>query len=456
MASEKRVSRRKFLYAGIGVAAAAVVGGLAWYYTSRAPVAVTPTGKLTGTINVPQHKPPWLPGYRAIIAQFEKNNPGVKVNLILVASNVELRDKEVADALNKTGTYDVYAMVGLLQGAILIPGNHTYDINELDPEYKEDPNIVYFKWLYRDDKLAALPLNVNNDLLYYRKDLFDEVGLKRPDTWEDVIEAAKTLHDPDKPIYGFVPRCADDPFYEWYHMLVSFGGEVFVDWKGGDFTVRINDEHGLATAETFVELVKYAPPEPLSITQSDMISYMATGKGAQALIVYAGTPWMDDPTFSKVPMKVDYAPPPKGTGLPNCDYGPIDGGSWALGVSRYSKNPELAYEYIKFCTSYSAQLTFALRGVAPVRLDVASDPSLIEDPKYRNLKAEGEALKHMKTSPCFPEFSYIHNPMGKEFVQKLAGGMDPKEALNWFAEKIYKYLRDKGYKTSWEPNLWQK
>ena len=178
----------------------------------------------------------------------------------MVASNVELRDKEVADALNKTGTYDVYAMVGLLQGAILIPGNHTYDINELDPEYKEDPNIVYFKWLYRDDKLAALPLNVNNDLLYYRKDLFDEVGLKRPDTWEDVIEAAKTLHDPDKPIYGFVPRCADDPFYEWYHMLVSFGGEVFVDWKGGDFTVRIND------------CLLYTSPSPRDLSTSRMPS----------------------------------------------------------------------------------------------------------------------------------------------------------------------------------------
>ena len=54
-------------------------------------------------------------------------------------------------------------------------------------------------------------------------------------------------------------------------------------------------------------------------------------------------------------------------------------------------------------------LTFALREVAPVRLDVVSDPSLIEDPKYRNLKAE----------------------------------------------RIYKYLRDKEYKISWEPNLWQ-
>jgi len=43
-----------------------------------------------------------------------------------------------------------------------------------------------------------------------------------------------------------------------------------------------------------------------------------------------------------------------------------------------------------------------------------------------------------------------------ELKHLTASHTGPKEALNWFAEKIYKYLRDKGYKTSWEPNLWQK
>ncbi|GBC75775.1 Cyclodextrin-binding protein [archaeon HR06] len=411
----------------------------------------SPVVRPTGQISLSLHKPPWLPGFQAVISQYEKDNVNAKISLSLEANIVTHRDKEVADALNKTGIYDIYTMVGLLHASILVYGGHTWPIKELDSDYKEDPELIYFDWLYHKGELAGLPLNVNNDLLFYRADLFKERGLKKPDTWEDVIEAAKTLHDPSKPIYGFVPRAADDPIYEWAHILTSFGGDFFVDWKNGDFSVRVNDQHGLAAAETFLELLKYAPPDPITITQSDMISYMASGKGLQALIVYAGTPWMDDPNFSIVPMKVDFTPPPKGTGLPGVGYGVIDGGSWALGISKYAKNKELAYDFAKFCTSFDAQLTFATLGVAPVRKDVANLPSLIENPKYRNLKAQGEALKHMKGSPSFPEISYIWNPMGKDFIQKLIRERRPKEVLNWFAEEIYKLLKEKGYKTSWEP-----
>jgi len=415
--------------------------------TSVVTITTRPKGKLTTIL----HKPPWLPGFQAIISGYEKVNPDAKVNLELVASITDMRDKIVADAINKTGLYDIYLLNGGQGAGVLVPGGYTYPIKTLDTSYEKDPNFVYFGFLFKGEELAGFPLNVNNDLLFYRKDLLDERGLKPPTTWDDVIEIAKTLHDPSKPIYGFIPRGADDPLYEWSHILVSYGGDYFVDWRKGDFSVRVNDEHGLAAAETFVELLKYAPPQPISITQSDMMSYMASGKGAQALIVFAATPWMDDPIYSVVPMKIDYVVPPKGTGLPGCDYGVIDIGCWGLGISIYSKNKELAYDFMKYCVSYEAQLTFALQGVGPVRKDIYSLESLINNPKYRSLKAEGMALNYMKASPAFPEFTYIWNPLGKNFVQKLISERSPKDALNWFAESIYNFLKDKGYKTSWQP-----
>jgi multiple sugar transport system substrate-binding protein len=487
MSEPKKVDRRKFIYAGLGAVALIAIGAAAYVVmnppvvtqtttvpttsvvTTTVPTTSVVTTTSVATTTVPTtsvvtttlrpkgqlttilHKPPWLTGFQAIISGYQKANPDAKVNLELVANITDMRDKIVADAVNKTGLYDVYLLNGGQGAGVLVPGGYTCPIKTLDPLYKKDPNLVYFGFLFKGEEIAGLPLNANNDLLFYRKDLLDERGLKPPTTWDDVKEIAKTLHDPSKPIYGFVPRGADDPLYEWSHILVSYGGDYFVDWKHGDFSVRVNDEHGLAAAETFVELLNYAPPQPISITQSDMMSYMASGKGAQALIVFASTPWMDDPTYSVVPMKIDYAVPPKGTGLPGCDYGVIDIGCWGLGVSIYSKNKELAYDFMKYCVSYEAQLTFALQGVAPVRKDIYGLESLINNPKQRNLKAEGEALNYMKESPAFPEFTYIWNPMGKNFVQKLISERSPKDALNWFAESIYNYLKDKGYKTSWQP-----
>jgi len=182
---------------------------------------------------------------------------------------------------------------------------------------------------------------------------------------------------------------------------------------------------------------------------------MTSGTGAQACIVYAGVPWMDDPTTSKVPMKVNFKMPPAGTGLPGCRHAPQEIG-WATGITLKAKNKELAWDWLKFTNTFEAQLAFAMAGVAPVRKDVAYLPSLISDPKYRALKAEGEAISNLVQIPCVPEVNYIFNPVMKSFFQKVAVGKPIKDSLNELAEEIYNLMKSKGYKTNWTPNLWQK
>jgi len=407
------------------------------------------TTRLKGTLKLPLHKPPWLPGLQTLIAMYESKNPEAKIELDLMADFVTLRDKEIADAEQGLGMWDCYHLTYMHASIIL--GKYAISIKEIDPNYEIDPNIIVQKWLYdKDGILRGLPLSLNNDLLYYREDLFKDKGLKVPETWDDVLEAAKALYDPSKPLYGFIPRCADDPGLEAYVLLRSYGGDYFVDWENGDFTVRINDEHGLAAFEMFAELLKYAPPSPASLTQADMIAHMASGTGAQALIVYAGTPWMDDPTMSKVPLKVNFKNPPAGTGLPGCRHAPVEAG-WATAISLKTKNKELAWDWLKFTNTYEAQLAFAMAGVAPIRKDVASLNSLVSNPKYRNLKAQAEAMVDIVYQPNLPETTYIVNPIMKNFIQKIATGKPVKDSLNEVAEEIYKLMKSKGYKTSWTP-----
>ena len=427
--------------------------------TAMPTTAVPPTSttrKVSGEVKMPLHKPPWLPGLQELIRRYEESHPGTKINLDLLPNFVDLRDKEIMDAREGTGLWDIYSMT-YMHACQIVYYKWAQRIKDLDPAYRMDPDLLYQEWLFDPDgELRGLPLSLNNDLLYYRRDLFEEHGLKiPPKTWEDVLEAAKTLHDPSKPLYGFIPRCADDPGLEAYVLLRSYGGDYFVDWKNGDFTVRLNDEHGLAAFEMFAELLKYAPPSPASLTQANMIEHMAAGTGAQAMTVYAGTPWMDNPEYSKVIGKVDFATPPAGTGLPGCRHAPVEAG-WATAVSLKAKNPELAIDFMEFTTQPEQQLVFAKMGVAPVSYKAATDPSLISDPKYRNLKAQSEAMKYTVYQPNFPEVTYIVNPIMKNMIQMIATGKPVKEALNITAETIYKHLKEKGYKTSWTKNLWEK
>jgi multiple sugar transport system substrate-binding protein len=43
--------------------------------------------------------------------------------------------------------------------------------------------------------LYALPYVGNSQLFFYRKDLFEKHSLEKPATWDDVLAAAKTIHE---------------------------------------------------------------------------------------------------------------------------------------------------------------------------------------------------------------------------------------------------------------------
>src|ERR1041385_3162753 len=48
---------------------------------------------------------------------------------------------------------------------------------------------------YQTGPLYALPYVGNSQLFFYRKDLFEKHSLKAPETWNDVLAAAKTINE---------------------------------------------------------------------------------------------------------------------------------------------------------------------------------------------------------------------------------------------------------------------
>ena len=66
-------------------------------------------------------------------------------------------------------------------------------------------------------------------VLLYRKDLFDENGLKYPDknwTWNDMLTACKKITDPAKGLYGLYLFLGKHESWSWITFLWSAGGEA--------------------------------------------------------------------------------------------------------------------------------------------------------------------------------------------------------------------------------------
>jgi ABC-type glycerol-3-phosphate transport system substrate-binding protein len=83
--------------------------------------------------------------------------------------------------------------------------------------------------LSREGKTWAIPFGADVVVMYYNKDLFDEYNVPYPQigwTWEDFLERAVALRDPDAFVFGYgpPPDAGDTMFFIYQH-----GGRLFED-----------------------------------------------------------------------------------------------------------------------------------------------------------------------------------------------------------------------------------
>ena len=83
------------------------------------------------------------------------------------------------DLINNTNTLSTGEIMGLTQEQI---------DDFVEGYYNEGKN-------YGDGKMYSLPFQKSTEVLYYNKTVFDELGLKAPETWDDVEEIIKVLKE---------------------------------------------------------------------------------------------------------------------------------------------------------------------------------------------------------------------------------------------------------------------
>ena len=86
----------------------------------------------------------------------------------------------------------------------------------------------------------GVPVNGNVEVLYFRRDLYQQKGLKVPETWNQVLDNATKLNDGSR-VYGFVHRDdRESALADFANYLFSFGGDIFANASAADFTVVFN------------------------------------------------------------------------------------------------------------------------------------------------------------------------------------------------------------------------
>lgn len=146
-----------------------------------------------------------------------------------------------------------------------------------------------------DGKQYAIPILINPQLLFYRRDLFERLGAEPPETTAQMLQVAERLHDPSNGQYALSWTAArgGPAGQAFIQFLADFGQPVFElersvgGYQTSGFDHRslkplIDTPRGHATARFMRELLDFSPPDTLTMSWGSQVDLLRQGRVAMA------------------------------------------------------------------------------------------------------------------------------------------------------------------------------
>ena len=159
-----------------------------------------------------------------------------------------------------------------------------------------------------DGKIMAIAMMVNAQHMMYRNDIFADLGIAEPQTYEDVLAAAKKIKAAgvvDYPLGGTF-KTGWNLAEEFVNMYIGFDGAFFND----DLSPSINNANGVAALEMMKSLTEYMDPEYLVSDSTYVQQQFQQGKIAMANLWASRAGAMDNADESQVVGKVTMSTAP--------------------------------------------------------------------------------------------------------------------------------------------------
>ena len=359
--------------------------------------------------------PEELAVWQQIVDDFQAANPNIKVNVEV--SDWDSYWTKLKTLLAANTPPDVFAMDAPLyldyqsRGVLLnIQSYIDKSSGLLDGFYP-----VTLEAYKLPDGYYGLPRDFQTIVLFYNKDMFDAAGAAYPSadwTYDDLRAAAKSLtvdKNGDGTIeqYGFDAGLWDMENF-WSEAIWSWGGEVI----NPDYTKTLIGEPIARQAWQFAY--------DLMWTDKSMADPNTSGQYGTDLFqagIAAMTPmghWAV-PGYATVNFKWDVAPMP---------IGPTGGRATSVNsagfvVAKDTKNPDAAWEFIKYCLSQTGQTRLTELGLAiPVLESVANSPVFLEQSMVNiNQQVFLDSLAFARMKPVFKGYD--------EWASTIGDGMAP-------------------------------
>lgn len=388
---------------------------------------------------------PQMKDMEELKGEFEKDNPGIKVNFVQMEEG-DLRAAVTADVASKAGQYDIvtvgayevpqWGALGWLKDLTAdLEADKSYDVDDiLDPV--TDITSV-------DGRRYAVPFYGESSILMYNKEMFDAAGLTMPEhpTWQQVAEFANLLKTDEvagiclrgKPGWG-------DLLAPLTTVVQTFGG----NWYDMDWNAQVDSPEFTEAVNFYVDLLKSAgEPDPVSHSFTECLNLVSTEKAAMWYDASVAASILEDPNSSGVAGKMGYVHAPV---VDTDESGWL--WSWNLAIPQTTKNYDAALTFVKWATSKEYQQLVG-ETLGWTRVPPGARNSTYEIPEYKEAAAAFAPITvdvmnsvdpvQPGVSPqpwvgiqyvTIPEFQDVGNQVAQLVADAIAGRTTVEDALS--------------------------
>ena len=202
-----------------------------------------------------------------IIAEFEKENPDIKIKQIPVDEDSY---QTKITTLGSSGKLPAIIEVSNNYAKVMAK-NEFVDYEAVNKVIQDKGADSFYDGALRVLKTedganyAAVPISGWVQGVWYNKKAFQEKGLKEPETWEDILAAAKAFNDPANKKYGIALATAKSVMTEqvFSQFALSNGANVL----NGEGKAALDTPEMKEAIEYYKELAKYTMPGSNDVSQ---------------------------------------------------------------------------------------------------------------------------------------------------------------------------------------------
>jgi multiple sugar transport system substrate-binding protein len=368
----RAVGRRGFLKGVAGLGAAVTLPGLLAACggdSEEAPATTTGDADAAATLTFWT----WTTNVEKVVDIWNKKNPTQKVTVSRQAQGEELVTKIVT--AHRAGNPPDLIHAEYQGLPVLITNGVTADLTAIADSVKGEFTEGTWALTSFGGKSYGVPQDVGPMMLYYRADLFTELELAVPTTWEEFGQVARTVRQKDPKRY-LATFSSDDP--GWFAGLAEQAGANWWTNDNGTWTVAINDAATRKVATFWGDLVNagvlsgkpmYTPEWNKAMGDGTLLAWPSAVWGAGVLEGVAPT------TKGKWRM----AP------MPQWDPATPASGYWggsATAIAAKSKQQAQAGKFVKWLNTdpEAVEALVSICGVYPAATKGQSTPGLTKPP----------------------------------------------------------------------------